>query len=63
MILKQRIQNIMDQYDVHYNVDEILGHITRFNNNNISLFDNVDDEELLLYVENACNIIDLNDEQ
>jgi hypothetical protein len=61
MEIKRRIQYLMDEFGYFYNIDEVMGHLTQFDEENLSLLNNLTDEDLLDNIENVSNIIDLNE--
>lgn len=60
--LTNRVHKVAKEHGIFYNVDELIGHMTAFKPENEHLLEEMSDDELLENIENAANIIDLNEE-
>jgi len=64
--LKLRTLESLNQLDYYYNIDEVLGHLTAFDSENENILTTLlkmNSDDFLDCIENACNIIDLNNEE
>lgn len=63
--LESRVFETLQSQGLYYNLGEVIGHLTAFNHTNemLNTLLNMNDGEFIECIENACNIIDLNEEE
>jgi hypothetical protein len=64
--LKIRTLASLNELGYYYNIEEVIGHLTAFdseNENILTVLLEMNSDDFLSCIENACNIIDLNNEE
>lgn len=59
----KRVSELMEYLGLFYNLEEILGHMTAFNDSHYADLSTLTDYQLIEAIENAANVIDLNNEE